>query len=213
MPCLKIKYHRAGAGLSLLKPQFLSVAITYPGPHAACSSYFQIRIFPDPVSISKADLNKEGAVFTVLTAVAKTWQDQLRESLFGLTVLGWYSPPWRGARAGLAAEVCGCWSHCTNIAERGCCCLFYCLCFIQLMISYLTVPSSSRVCHQLNLFGSVIPKDWFQAILTCQVDNEGEPSQIMDLSVLSISWVFGASCHNPLTTMSQCSLWHFQYGF
>lgn len=85
---MKIKYHRAGAGLSLLKPQFLSVAITYPGPHAACSSYFQIRIFPDPVSISKADLNKEGAVFTVLTAVAKTWQDQLRESLFGLTVLG-----------------------------------------------------------------------------------------------------------------------------
>lgn len=50
------------------------------------------------------------------------------------------------------------------------------------------VPSSSRVSHQLNLFGNSIPKDWCHVILNCQVDNEDEPAQNMDLSVLPISW-------------------------
>lgn len=81
--------------------------------------------------------------------------------------------------------------------------LFYCLHFVQLRISYLMVPSSSRVSHQLNLFGNAIPKDWFHVILNCQVDNEDEPAQNMDLFLGHIPWM----------TMSQCSRWHFQYDF
>lgn len=42
-----------------------------------------------------------------------------------------------------------------------------------------------------------------------EAGNEDEPSASMGLSVAPVSWVCAGSWHSPLTTMSQCSLWHF----
>lgn len=66
-------------------------------------------------------------------------------------------------------------------------------------------PSSSKVGHQLNLFGNVIPKGWFQVIVTCQEEYGPEcPTYFLGL------W---GKLSQPLDNLCHSVLWHFQYGF